>query len=67
MNYQKICPICKSIEFVKVDNSIGQLLNSIRTGVFTVAQISRYVCCDCGLIVEWIENRDELMKIKLKY
>jgi hypothetical protein len=26
--------------------------------------ICRYVCCDCGYVENWVENRHELTKIK---
>jgi len=67
MSNSKICPKCQSALFVRVDNSRGQQLNPIKTGVFTVAEVSRYVCCDCGFVEEWIENHDDLKKIKEKH
>jgi len=63
----RTCPKCQSKVFIKVDNSRGQQFNPIKTGTLTVAEISRYVCCDCGFIEEWIENKDDLKKIKEKY
>lgn len=67
MKNLKTCPKCESTVFVKVENFRGQQLNSIKTGVLTVAEVSRYVCCDCGYVEEWIENKDDLKKIKGKY
>ena len=67
MNNSRTCPKCQSTLFVKVDNSRGQQFNPIKTGALTVAQVSRYVCCDCGYVEEWIENHKDLKKIEEKY
>ena len=67
MNNSRTCSKCKSILFVMVDNSRGEQFNPIKTGALTVAQVSRYVCCDCGNVEEWIENHKDLKKIKEKY
>ena len=67
MNNSRTCPKCQSTLVVKVDNSRGQQFNPIKTGALSVAQVSRYVCCDCGYVEEWIENNKDLKKIEEIY
>lgn len=50
MNNIRTCPKCQSTVFIKVDNSREQQLNPIKIGTLTIAEISRYVCYDCGFI-----------------
>lgn len=63
----RICSRCNSEQFVKIDNTSGQHFSRIKTGALTVAEVSRYVCCSCGFTEEWIENDDDLKRIKEKY
>lgn len=63
----RLCGKCKSEKFVKVDNTTGQQFNRIKTGLITIADISRYVCCECGFTEEWIENIEDLKKLEEKY
>lgn len=59
------CPKCGSenITSVKATDSMGI---RISTGMLSIAQITHYVCCDCGFIEEWIENKSDLEKIQNK-
>ncbi len=67
MKNVKNCSKCNSPEMAKVDHRTGQQLDPIPIGTFSVAQVSRYVCCECGYIEDWIENIDDLKKIRNKY
>lgn len=62
------CPKCGSKNMVCVpDNTHRYLANSIAiTNVAWVKRIpvARYVCCDCGYVENWVENRHELAKLK---
>ncbi len=68
MKNTKCCPKCCSKNIVRVpDNAHRYLANSIAiTNVAWVKRIpvARYVCCDCGYVENWVENRHELTKIK---
>jgi transposase-like protein len=67
MKNSNTCPKCKSTAVVRVDNNYGSQMNRIQTGLFTITQISRYVCCDCGYTEEWIEKQKDLDKIRTSY
>lgn len=64
----KCCPKCSSHNIVRVpDDAHRYLANSLCiTKVVTVERIPvvRYVCCDCGYVENWIENKHEMDKIK---
>ncbi len=68
MKNTKCCPKCNSENIVRVpDNAHRYLANSIAiTNIAWVKRIpvARYVCCDCGYVENWVENRHELTKIK---
>ena len=62
------CPKCKSREILKIpflrDNN-GQ--NAVNTGFFVRAKVTRYVCATCGFTEEWIDNINDLEKIREKF
>ncbi|VIG69969.1 Uncharacterised protein [Clostridioides difficile] len=64
----KKCPKCGSTDIVCVpDNAHKYLANSIAiTKTVTVQRVpvSRYVCCSCGYLENWIETNYELNIIK---
>lgn len=68
MKNSRCCPKCHSNNIVRVpDDAHRYLTNSICiTKTVTVERIpvARYVCCDCGYVENWVENRNELDKIK---
>ncbi len=61
------CIKCESSAVVQVDNQRGSQFNPIKTGMLTVASITRYVCCDCGYIEDWIDNQFDLNELKKKH
>lgn len=60
------CPKCQSQAIVEIENKQGQQLTPVRIGAFKVASTSRYICCDCGYMEEWINNPKDLKKLKKK-
>ena len=63
----KVCPKCRSSRIAKINNSVGQQFNHIKLGLLTIADVSRYVCCDCGYTEEWLEKQKDLKKIAEMY
>lgn len=67
MKHSGFCPKCRSAHVIRVpDNAHRYLSNSIAiTKWVTVNRIpvARYVCCDCGYVENWIENRHELSTV----
>lgn len=68
MKNVKRCPKCNSSNIIRVpDDAHRYLANSICiTKLMTVERVpvARYVCCDCGYVEDWVENRNELNKIR---
>lgn len=63
------CPKCHSKNIVRVPDNPGRHAsgNNIYTSTMTLIgkiPVIRYVCCDCGYVENWVENRHELTKIK---
>ena len=61
------CIKCNSEYVIEVDNHRGSQFNPIKTGMLTVASISRFVFCDCGYIEDWIDNQLDLNELKKKH
>ncbi len=34
---------------------------------FSAVKVTRYLCCACGFSEEWIDNPEDVAKIKKKY
>jgi len=65
MKNSNTCPKCNSSYIAKIkSDSLG---SRISTGTFSIAQTSYYVCCSCGYTESWIDNQDDLEKIKGKF
>lgn len=67
MKNRKYCPKCQSTDIVIIDgytdpHSGG---NSIALGstIFSMINVDRYICCNCGFTEEWI-NKEDIEKVK---
>ncbi len=72
MRNTNICPKCGSKDIVAVPGKIGLFgigynIKVKRHGVYDRVRITRYVCCGCGFIEEWIDGVIEREWIKEKY
>lgn len=71
MRNTKVCPKCGSHDIVVVPGSIGVVSgvgNNIYMGWFRSAiRLPRYLCCGCGFSEEWVDDLNDLAKIKKKY
>ncbi len=71
MKNSGVCPKCGSHTVACVpDDAHRYLANSIcMTKVVTVERIpvTRYVCCDCGYVENWVESQAGRDKIKKYY
>lgn len=65
------CPKCHSTNIVIVKGKKNNLAKGniifIGSTIFNAAIINKYVCCSCGFIEEWVDNSQDLQKIKSKY
>ena len=69
MKNTKICPKCGSNDILRIEgtnNGYGGG-NNIKSSVFGVALVTRYLCCNCGFSEEWIEKDEDIKKLKKKY
>lgn len=67
MKNTKVCTKCNSDNIAIVNDMRSRQMVSIKTGTITVAPITRYVCCDCGYVEQWITELKDLRKIKNLY
>jgi transposase-like protein len=59
------CPKCNSSDILRVNGSnrgygAG---NNIIASTFSIVNVNRYICCNCGFCEEWIDKED-IPKIK---
>ena len=69
MKNTRCCPKCHSENIVRVPDNPSRYTsgNNIYTTTVTLfgkIPVIRYVCCNCGYVENWVENRHELDKIK---
>ena len=69
MKNSKCCPKCHSENIVRVpDNparyASGNNIYTTNMTLFGKIPVIRYVCCNCGYVENWVENRHELVEIK---
>ena len=71
MKNRKICTKCNSADVVIVEGAKTNYAkgNVIFTGstIFSAALVDKYVCCNCGFFEEWVNNPQDLQKIRAKY
>ena len=73
MKRTNTCPKCGSREIIRVPGLEGGFGpgNIIQLGMalfkFNAIDVTRYVCGHCGYSEEWIDNPDDLEKIKGKF
>ena len=69
MKHSRCCPKCHSENIVRVpDNparhASGNNIYTTNITLFGKIPVIRYVCCNCGYVENWVENRHELDEIK---
>ncbi|MFK8005077.1 MAG: hypothetical protein AB8H03_01845 [Saprospiraceae bacterium] len=74
MKNEKVCPKCTSTEIIRVPGTmhVRGAGNNIRRGyVFDenrfIVLVTRYVCSNCGFSEEWIDEKEDIEKIKKWY
>lgn len=64
-----ICPKCNFKNILRTPGKAGAYGsgNNITTGmtIFSSVKVTRYMCCDCGYLEEWI--KDDIEKLKANY
>ncbi|MBE6052304.1 MAG: hypothetical protein E7212_00095 [Clostridium sartagoforme] len=70
MKYTKICPKCNSNKIIRIPGETGVYGagNNIPAGFLKgTVNVSRYLCCSCGFIEEWIDSKEDIRKLEGKY
>ncbi|HYV90846.1 MAG TPA: hypothetical protein VE978_03650 [Chitinophagales bacterium] len=70
MKNSQTCPKCSSKDILRIPGYVGPYGsgNNINIGFFRApVKISRYVCTSCGFSEEWIDNYQDIEKLKRKY
>jgi len=71
MKQSKICPKCSSSEIIRIPGELGAYGsgNVIPMGmtIFSSIKVTRYLCGNCGFSEDWIDNPQDLKKIKDKF
>ncbi len=63
------CPKCQARDILKIpDQAIGNigLGNRIAAGWRTV-RITRYLCCNCGFLEDWVDKPEDIARVRAKY
>ena len=71
MREKRICTKCGSSDILRVRGTVGAYgagNNIIMVGatIFSAIPVHRYVCCCCGFVEEWVDEKD-LADMKAKY
>lgn len=70
MKNNKICLKCNSNNIIKVPGKTGSYGEggNIPAGFLRgTVNISRYLCCNCGFIEEWVDNKSDIEKLVKEY
>lgn len=66
------CPKCGSRRIVRIPDN-GRYANGnniyLRSAVVLADRISliKYICCECGYVEEWVESREDLVKVEDRF
>ena len=63
------CPHCQSSEIIWLRSSAADGYNrsGVTVGAFRSISFARLICLQCGLVREWVDNREHLDLLRKKY
>ncbi|MDV4152032.1 hypothetical protein R0131_14480 [Clostridium sp. AL.422] len=70
MKNKNICPKCNGNKIIRIPGETGiyGVGNNIASGFLKgTVNITRYMCCNCGFIEEWIDSKEDIIKLEEKY
>ena len=70
MKRTNICCKCGSRKIIRIKGETGSYGagNNIPAGFLNgTVNVTRYLCGECGYIEEWIDNIEDINKLKKKY
>ncbi|MBK8625011.1 MAG: hypothetical protein IPN86_05465 [Saprospiraceae bacterium] len=68
MKYNYCCPKCQNSEIAIIEGGAfkGNIYNTVSFGLTTI-YLTRYVCTNCGFCENYVDDVNDLQKIKNKY
>lgn len=68
MKFTCCCPKCQNSEIAIIEGGAfkGNIYNTLSFGLSTV-YLTRYVCTDCGYTENYVDDPEDLQKIKNKF
>ena len=71
MKFTKHCSKCQSNDIVRIPGTPQShgFGNNIKTGItiFSAILVTKYLCCNCGYIEDWIDSPQDIEKAKKHY
>ena len=71
MKNTKKCEKCNSNDILRIEGEVGVhgVGNNISTGftIFNAVLVTRYLCCECGYSEEWIDDEEDIKKLRRIY
>jgi predicted RNA-binding Zn-ribbon protein involved in translation (DUF1610 family) len=71
MKRTNACPKCESKDILRIPGEVGGYGtgNNISMGwtIFSSVKVSRYLCTQCGYSEEWIDDKEDIERLKQKY
>ena len=67
MKNTRTCPKCASKKVICIQDSPAYYGLRLKTGIGTIAEVSHFICCDCGYAEEWVTDKGDLDKLYEKH
>lgn len=71
MKKNKFCPKCDSVEIIRIPARKGSYGSGniifIGATIFSAIKVTRYLCCRCGYLEEWIDDKEDIKKLIKRY
>ncbi len=67
MKNSKKCPKCNAFDIIKSPASVWKGNDNQINAGFSTIPVIRYLCVPCGYSEEWVEFKDDRMKLKKKW
>jgi len=62
----KTCPKCENNKIIRI--KVFSQGTSVPAGFLNgIVTLSRYICCNCGYVEEWIDSKEDIRRLEEKY
>ncbi|MEU8816626.1 hypothetical protein [Actinoplanes sp. NPDC048796] len=64
-----VCPNCGQDDIIRIPPSTaaGQGASGVPVNALRLILFARLICLTCGLVREWVDDRDKLDQLRAKY